>query len=377
MVLLTCPECGGKVSDQATCCPHCGYPISKIEKPIEVRSDVFKYDDTTIVGTESYPYIAIPEGVKSVSESALFCADDVKCIEIPVSLISFYSDGVYQKKYIIYYDGSIDQWTNITFNWIDFLIKIEKLYILDPKGNEIYNNKKYSLVTDLIIKEGTKEVGLKDMCYVPNLRSLYLPKSITSLVVFPSYNKDLNEVYYGGSIDDFLKVTLNDWKSDASLYLLDKSGNISRFGHKFKKAKNNINKYLYLPSFSKLYDCYKKIFGEEHVLTIEGLYAKQREEETSSLPLDKQFIYLINYLENIKNQLKEIDTKRGTRAYTSLLIAMNDFIAQFKKEFESARVNKNEQKMIYTIKMVKEKIVGYEKHLLKENPPFIISGTLK
>ena len=65
MVLLTCPECGGKVSDQATSCPHCGYPISKIEKPIEVRSDVFKYDDTTIVGTESYPYIAIPEGVKS------------------------------------------------------------------------------------------------------------------------------------------------------------------------------------------------------------------------------------------------------------------------------------------------------------------------
>ena len=31
MVLLTCPECGGKVSDQATSCPHCGYPISILD----------------------------------------------------------------------------------------------------------------------------------------------------------------------------------------------------------------------------------------------------------------------------------------------------------------------------------------------------------
>ena len=64
-------------------------------------------------------------------------------------------------------------------------------------------------------------------------------------------------------------------------------------------------------------------------------------------------------------------------AYTSLLRAMNELIVQFKKEFETARVNKNEQKIMYTIKTVKEKIVAYERHLLKEKPPFIISDTLK
>ena len=52
-------------------------------------------------------------------------------------------------------------------------------------------------------------------------------------------------------------------------------------------------------------------------------------------------------------------------AYTSLLRAMNELIVQFKKEFETARVNKNEQKIMYTIKTVKEKIVAYERHLLK------------
>ncbi len=27
MALIKCPECDGEVSDQATTCPHCGYPI--------------------------------------------------------------------------------------------------------------------------------------------------------------------------------------------------------------------------------------------------------------------------------------------------------------------------------------------------------------
>jgi hypothetical protein len=29
MALLSCPECEASVSDQASSCPHCGYPISK------------------------------------------------------------------------------------------------------------------------------------------------------------------------------------------------------------------------------------------------------------------------------------------------------------------------------------------------------------
>ena len=30
LALLTCPECGGIVSDLAVCCPHCGCPIEAI-----------------------------------------------------------------------------------------------------------------------------------------------------------------------------------------------------------------------------------------------------------------------------------------------------------------------------------------------------------
>ena len=29
MALIACPECGGKISDQAKACVHCGYPLKR------------------------------------------------------------------------------------------------------------------------------------------------------------------------------------------------------------------------------------------------------------------------------------------------------------------------------------------------------------
>lgn len=37
MAIIKCPECGQDVSDKATSCPKCGYPINKIE--IETEED--------------------------------------------------------------------------------------------------------------------------------------------------------------------------------------------------------------------------------------------------------------------------------------------------------------------------------------------------
>lgn len=36
MALITCPECNGKVSDQATTCIHCGYPLQQVNKNEEL-----------------------------------------------------------------------------------------------------------------------------------------------------------------------------------------------------------------------------------------------------------------------------------------------------------------------------------------------------
>ena len=39
MALITCPECSKQVSDQASSCPSCGYPIKQEEE------DVFDFND--------------------------------------------------------------------------------------------------------------------------------------------------------------------------------------------------------------------------------------------------------------------------------------------------------------------------------------------
>ena len=43
MALLTCPECGKQVSDQAQTCPNCGYPFkSNAPEPVTYETKVVK-----------------------------------------------------------------------------------------------------------------------------------------------------------------------------------------------------------------------------------------------------------------------------------------------------------------------------------------------
>lgn len=38
-MLIKCPECGAAISDAATACPHCGYPIAGTNKKLEVVTE--------------------------------------------------------------------------------------------------------------------------------------------------------------------------------------------------------------------------------------------------------------------------------------------------------------------------------------------------
>jgi len=37
MALIKCPECGKQISDKASCCPNCGYPMASRSTNIKVR----------------------------------------------------------------------------------------------------------------------------------------------------------------------------------------------------------------------------------------------------------------------------------------------------------------------------------------------------
>jgi len=42
MALIKCSECGGKVSSQASTCPHCGCPVGRRPQTVELTSKKFK-----------------------------------------------------------------------------------------------------------------------------------------------------------------------------------------------------------------------------------------------------------------------------------------------------------------------------------------------
>ena len=49
MALINCPECKKEISDQATICPHCGYPIKK-----ELNDEIKKFStETSYKGTSN------------------------------------------------------------------------------------------------------------------------------------------------------------------------------------------------------------------------------------------------------------------------------------------------------------------------------------
>lgn len=45
-MLMTCPECGGTLSDKAKACPNCGFPMEEIRK----NSALAIFDPETMTG---------------------------------------------------------------------------------------------------------------------------------------------------------------------------------------------------------------------------------------------------------------------------------------------------------------------------------------
>ena len=56
MALMNCPECGKEISNQAKCCPHCGFPLeSETEKKLREarekdKQSLVKIGALTLVG---------------------------------------------------------------------------------------------------------------------------------------------------------------------------------------------------------------------------------------------------------------------------------------------------------------------------------------
>lgn len=85
MSLITCNECGGKVSDKAKACPHCGAPIEVVNanfmEPIEQEKDAVVTEKATNKKQNRYSKVmnkAISDYEKSIATIILLCIQDLE-----------------------------------------------------------------------------------------------------------------------------------------------------------------------------------------------------------------------------------------------------------------------------------------------------------
>lgn len=125
MALITCPECGGKVSDKADTCIHCGYPLKDYNNEESQKEECNKH---CIINGIKYDFSPILESIlKNEHKSAKMI--DQMFPDIPKVIRT-------QIHTIIYYTHAIpNEYTKTLFNeTMDKLHKEEKREKLIQKG---------------------------------------------------------------------------------------------------------------------------------------------------------------------------------------------------------------------------------------------------
>ena len=234
MALTKCPECGEKVSDRAKTCPHCGYALPR-SFGITARQDLFQVKASAVVGVKGKcSHLSIPNGIKTIEPFGFESEGDFIDLEIPSSVNVVKTNHHYDKKFTVYYGGTLQQWLKITWAGSQFLYCVKALYLKAPDGEVTYNGSAYTLADEFVLPSSCLEVFEGTFRLVPSARSVFLHKNVKKVAGFP----DGVDLYYDGSIADFLKISFDGLTgvSRKNLFLRDPRGTIERFGRKFRQV---------------------------------------------------------------------------------------------------------------------------------------------
>ncbi len=199
--------------------------VTKIEEDIVYNVETLTYLELPIYKLYKYlgnnKYIDTALGIKSLNVDLVFNDNDTefneltselidnnyfKSMNIPSTITTFdnISDDCIND---IYYDGTFEDW--LLINKLDTpLDGTNNLYVLDENGEFEYGGKKYSLVEEVTVPEGTTEItsyqyaGLK-------MTSITIPASVTKISERAFYLcKNLEHVYFEDNsqletIDDY------------------------------------------------------------------------------------------------------------------------------------------------------------------------------
>ena len=156
--------------------------------------------------------VLLSDGLEIIGESA-FEKTGIKEIYIPTSVKKIGNDAFYRCNELtsVYYDGTIDDWAQIEFDYDGNPISYAKnLYLLDENGNVSYNGKNYKLVSGDIVLTNAKKVEAYVFDRYDKITSIVLPSSLEFIGECAFAGTNIEEITIPASVNKIDEYAFED-----------------------------------------------------------------------------------------------------------------------------------------------------------------------
>ena len=215
--------------------------VSVVYYPVWEKADGFDFD-LLMPNTVITAIIPGDKNITKIDNIGFSRCSNLTTVLIPKSINNIIADAFKDCDNLnnLYYDGTMEDWLNITFGngYSNPMYYAHNIYFLDEDGDIEFNGKKYSRLTDPIVTDETttiKKSALSNCAFT----SVTIPASVTTIEVNAFLKcTELKNVYYDGTLENWCNITFANVSSNpmnygANLYLLDNDGTIIHNGKNY------------------------------------------------------------------------------------------------------------------------------------------------
>lgn len=196
-------------------------------------------DNVVNIGNEAFykcsslTEIVLGEKLQSIGYNAFRECSSLTELTIGRSVVSVGSYAFWEASLQnIYYDGTIAEWCNIELEVQSLIMGNDSnFYILDENGMVEHDDKKYSLLTELVIPNSVTSIKARVFGWRA-FTSVSFGNNVLSIGQ-SAFEGDIPKVYYDGSLVDWCNINFEGFGSvplnannDAELYFLDENGTV-------------------------------------------------------------------------------------------------------------------------------------------------------